>query len=278
MPEGDTIFRSGQTLHQALAGQAITRFETGYAHLARVNEDAPLVGRTVEKVEARGKHLLIWFSGDLVLHTHMRMHGSWHIYRPGEKWWLPHAEARVVVGNPTYVAVGFKVPVANFHTAASLAREPSLATLGPDASRADFDAEAALTRLRARPELEISEAVLSQQVMAGPGNVFKSEVLFASRIHPETRVGDLAEPALRQVVDLSHDYLMRNRQSRFRETTGRLNSQERLWVYGRSGQPCRACGAAIRFMRTGPHARVTYYCPACQPVAEPITSGTPPHR
>jgi len=85
VPEGDTIFRAARALHQALAGRAVTRFESVFPRLTRVDHDRPLLGRTIDRVEARGKQLLIWFSGGLVLRTHMRMHGSWHIYKPGER-------------------------------------------------------------------------------------------------------------------------------------------------------------------------------------------------
>ena len=114
MPEGDTIFRAARTLHRALAGHVVTRFETAYAQLARVHDDTPITGRTIEGVESRGKHLLMRFSGDLVLRTHMRMNGSWHIYRPGERWQRPAAAMRIVVGTDAFVAVGFNVPDAEF--------------------------------------------------------------------------------------------------------------------------------------------------------------------
>ncbi|MEO8137103.1 MAG: DNA-formamidopyrimidine glycosylase family protein, partial [Betaproteobacteria bacterium] len=112
MPEGDSIFRTAQTLHRALAGQLITRFESAYPALTRGDYDRPLKGRVVEAVVSRGKHVLMTFSGDLVLHTHMRMHGSWHIYRPGERWRRPRRDMRVLVETERYVAVGFNVPVA----------------------------------------------------------------------------------------------------------------------------------------------------------------------
>ena len=92
MPEGDTIFRAARTLDRAFAGQTVTRFESVYPTLTRVHEDAPIVGRTIDRVDSVGKHLLIHFSGDLVLRTHMRMSGSWHIYRHGERWQLPPVE------------------------------------------------------------------------------------------------------------------------------------------------------------------------------------------
>src|SRR5215203_1769946 len=126
MPEGDTIFRAARTLHKALAGQVIARFESMYPALTRIDHDRPLAGRTVESVAARGKHLLMHFSGDLILHTHMRMHGSWHIYKPGERWRAPARDMRVLVATAAYVAVGFNVPVAEFLTARELETHPSL--------------------------------------------------------------------------------------------------------------------------------------------------------
>src|ERR1700719_2500681 len=97
MPEGDTIFRAARTLQRALGGQIVTRFDAALPALTRVDQDRPIAGRTIESVASRGKHLLMTFSGGLVLHTHMRMNGSWHIYRPGERWWLPARDMRVLV-------------------------------------------------------------------------------------------------------------------------------------------------------------------------------------
>src|SRR6187549_3423505 len=114
MPEGDSIYRAARTLHRALAGRTITRFQSVFPQLNRVDDDAPLRGRTIEGVEARGKHLLFRFSGDLVLRTHMRMNGSWHIYRLGERWQRPRADMRIVVATAAYEAVAFTVPVAEF--------------------------------------------------------------------------------------------------------------------------------------------------------------------
>ena len=97
MPEGDTIYRTARTLQKAMGGKVVTEFETGLAKLAAVNDESPIVGRTVERVEARGKWCLIFFSGDLILVTHMLMSGSWHIYRVGERWKLPRRMMRLVV-------------------------------------------------------------------------------------------------------------------------------------------------------------------------------------
>src|SRR6266850_7631169 len=114
MPEGDTIFRAARTLHRVLAGKVVTRFESVFPAITRVADDHPIVGRTIESVTARGKHLLMTFSPDLVLHTHMRMNGSWHLYRPGERWQRPRCDMRLLVATRGFEAIGFNVPVAEF--------------------------------------------------------------------------------------------------------------------------------------------------------------------
>src|SRR4051795_10730267 len=112
MPEGDTIFRTARTLERAIGGRVVTRFESGLPKLERVDYDTPLKGRTIEKVEPYGKWLMIYFSGDLILLTHMLMSGSWHIYRPGEKWQRGRIQMRVAIYTAPFVAVAFQVPVA----------------------------------------------------------------------------------------------------------------------------------------------------------------------
>ena len=130
MPEGDTIYRAARALQKALGGKTVAAFETGLAKLASANDDAPVVGRVVERVEARGKWCLIYFSGDLILVTHMLMSGSWHIYKVGEKWWMPRSKMRVVITCGEYQAVAFNVPIAEFHTARSLERSTQGAEAG----------------------------------------------------------------------------------------------------------------------------------------------------
>ena len=144
MPEGDTIFRAARTLHKALAGKKVTRFDSVLPHLCRVDVDAPIRGRTVESVSAAGKWNLIRFSGDLILVTHMRMSGSWHIYRPGERWRKRSTHMRIVIETQDFVAVAFDVPVAEFHTERSLARHRHITRLGPDPLGEDFDEEQAI--------------------------------------------------------------------------------------------------------------------------------------
>src|SRR5262249_50020063 len=144
--------------------------------LARVDYDTPLAGRTVESVEAVGKWMRMYFSGDLILVTHMLMSGSWHIYRPGERWQRPRIQMRIVIHTEPFVAVAFQVPLAEFHTAATLTRHASVERLGPDVLADNFDPAAAIAQLRSRPDLEVGVALLTQSLVAGLGNVFKSEV------------------------------------------------------------------------------------------------------
>jgi endonuclease-8 len=272
MPEGDTIHRAARTLHTALSGQRVERFESVLAHLTRVDADTPIAGRVIERVEARGKHLLMWLEGGLVLRTHMRMHGSWHIYRPGEKWQRPRHEMRIVLATAAYVAVAFTVPVAEFVDAATIDREGPVAELGPDLLSDTFDFAEAVARIQARGDVEIADALLDQRAIAGIGNVFKSEVLFAARVSPFTPVRALAAGQLARVVVIAERQMRANvgdadtvAAAGGRRTTNRLDPTARLWVYGRGGLPCRRCGTTIQRARQGPDARSTYWCERCQP-------------
>ena len=261
MPEGDTIFRAARTLEKALAGKRVTRFETGLAQLARVNDDAPLVGRMIHSVAARGKHLLMAFSGDLILRTHMRMNGSWHIYRPQEPWQRARARLRVLVGTEDFVAVGFDVPVAEFETARSLARVDDVRLLGPDLLAETFDVAEAKRRLLARGDTSVGEALLNQRVLAGVGNVFKSEVCFSVGVNPFSPVRGLTGAEVDGLLKTAEKFLRANilegradgvlTYTGMRRTTGRGDPTERLWVYGRSGKPCRKCATPIAFAKQG---------------------------
>lgn len=267
MPEGDTIYRAARTLHAALAGRTITRFETVFPQLARVDQDAPLAGRVVEGVTAAGKNLLMRFSGDLHLRTHMRMHGTWHIYRPGERWQIPRRNMRIVIETDAFVAVAFSVPVAEFHDSWSLERQPDLAGIGPDFLADDFNAEEALRRIRTRPDEEVADVLLNQRVVAGIGNELKSEILFVARVSPFALVRELSDDTLRELLRVSRKLIALNvgpRHGGGRMTTGSLDPAKRVWVYGRPGEPCRKCGTALSYAKQGKDARGTYWCPACQ--------------
>ena len=276
MPEGDTIFRAARTLHKALAGKTVTRFESVLPGLCRVDVEAPIRGRTVESVSAAGKWNLMRLSGDLILVTHMRMRGSWHIYRTGERWRKRRTHMRIVIETRDFVAVAFDVPVAEFHTGRSLARHRHITRLGPDPLGEGFDEREAICRIRQRSASEIGSALLNQGVVAGVGNALKSEILFACRINPFLPVAALSDAQIHCLVLTTRRLLKANVRDAsaapitsyvgFRRTTGRSDPASRLWVYGRAGKPCRSCGTPIARRKQGPEARTTFWCPYCQPL------------
>ncbi|MFC6644944.1 Fpg/Nei family DNA glycosylase [Granulicella cerasi] len=279
MPEGDTLFRTARALEKALAGRVVTAFETGVATLASVNDDKPVAGRLVERVEARGKWNLIFFSGDLILTSHMLMSGSWHIYRTGEKWWKGRSHMRVAITCGEMQAVLFDAQIAEFHTERSLARSRQIPALGLDVLSDAYTPEGGVAALRdygrTHPEAEVGVTLLNQRVLAGLGNVYKSEVAFAAGVNPFRRMSTVTERELETMADVSQRYMKANvmdgsgdgivTYSGNRRTTHSMNAGDRLWVYGRQGQECRRCGTAVERRLQGEQARPTYWCPQCQP-------------
>jgi len=279
MPEGDTIYRAARALHKSLGGKVVTAFETGLANLASMADDKPIVGRTVEKVEARGKWCLIYFSGNLILVTHMLMSGSWHIYKTGEKWWMGRNRMRVAITCGDYQAVAFNVPIAQFHTAHSLERSAQIPKLGPDILAADFTAAAAVDALKqytiSHPDAELAGVLLNQRVLAGLGNVYKSEVAFAAGVNPFRQMRTITTAEMEKIAEVAQRYMQANvvdgagdgivTYSGNRRTTQAMNQADRVWVYRRKGQECRRCGTIISMRKQGEQARSTYWCPSCQP-------------
>lgn len=284
MPEGDTIFRTARTLTRTIGGKTVTRFESAYAQLARANDDDPFTGQTITHIEARGKWLLIHFSGNektggSILATHMLMSGSWHIYRHGEVWQDKPGNARIVIETAEFVAVGFRIPLARLHTEQSLARDRKIPRSDQDVLSASFDAAKAASRLMARAQDELGDAVLRQDVLAGVGNVFKSEICFLLGLNPFRTIATLSRAQAEEIVATAQCLLAANvledsgdliviYNGKNRRTTNNANPDESLWVYGRKGEPCRRCGTPIRRALQGPNARSTYWCPVCQPLPD----------
>lgn len=263
MPEGDTLFRTAAGLRPHLVGRDVTAARTqGPGPVPQVHR---LVGRRIDAVEAHGKNLLIRFDGGLELRTHLRMHGSWHRYRPGERWRRPAARARLVLEVPGSVAVCFDAPVVELFEERTEHLHPALSRLGPDLLAEPFDADEAMRRLRApeRADLEIAVALLDQRALAGIGNVYKSEILFLGGVSPFVRVRDLDDATLDRLVVIARELMRRNLGPGMRRTTAAL-SPGLVWVYRRSGRPCRKCGRTIERKVQGELARSTYFCPTCQ--------------
>jgi endonuclease-8 len=261
VPEGDTLHRTAARLKPALQGHVLTRFEA-----PRLRGDAPALGERIELVEARGKQLLIHFAGGLVLRTHLRMTGSWHVYRERERWRKPPYLARAVVGADSgWVAVCFQAPVVETYHQAG-AEPASLASLGPDLCRPESLAEAVLDDVLERVArlalagTTLGEALLDQRIAAGIGNVYKSEACFAVGLDPGAPIEAIGEDERRRVWTTAARQLQANLGQSERRT-----HPAGLAVYGRRGQPCHRCGTPIRMARHGEQARSTYWCPACQP-------------
>ena len=240
MPEGDTIFRIARTLDAAMAGKVVTRFETVFPKLER----GDIKGRTVQRVRSVGKNLIFDFSGDLTLRTHLRMNGSWHLYRAGERWRKARDDMRIVIATEEFEAVGFNIPVAELNS------EPSV---GPDLLGETLDVDEAARRIRAREGEEIGNVLMNQQVVAGIGNIYKSEVLYVCGVNPFTPVESLDDVALQRIVNKGRAILLRSTRER-----------PRFQVYERRGEPCRKCGTRIEYRKQGPDVRGTYWCPKCQ--------------
>jgi len=251
MPEGDTIHRSARTLARALVGRSVEAFRSTVPRLAR----APLTGRRIDAVEARGKNLLVFFEGGLALESHMGMTGSWHVYRPGERWRKPEHLARAVLETDAFVAVCFQAPVVELLNAPELARHPTLSRLGPDILAPDFDLAEAVARLRSLADVPAGEALLIQSAVAGIGNIYKSEALFATRIDPFAPVRELSDADLERL-------LLAARKRMSASVAGSRDTRYR--AYRPSGRPCPRCGEPIRMRRQGASARSTYWCPRCQ--------------
>jgi endonuclease VIII len=221
---------------------------------------APAAGSRIEAVEARGKHLLIRFGDGTVLHSHMRMTGSWHTYRMGERWRRHASCARVVIETPSSVAVCFDAPVVELLDERGIERHPQLAALGPDLCVPDPDVEEVLRRMDALdPATPVGVALLDQRVASGVGNVYRSEVLWASRLDPSRPIADVEPEPRRALLVTAARMLRANLHGRRRETV-----PGGLAVYDRAGRPCRRCGTGIVTRRLGERERSVWWCPACQ--------------
>src|SRR4029079_17325567 len=163
--------------------------------------------------------------------THMRMNGSWHRYRPGERWRRPPARARVVLEVPGAVAVCFDAPVVELFEQRAEALHPSLSALGPDLldpAWGEGHAAEALRRLRdpARSTWPIAAALLDQQAVAGIGNIWRNETLFAERIDPLAPVASLDDATLARLVETARQRLV--------QSAGVAPGRAKTYVYRRS--------------------------------------------
>jgi endonuclease-8 len=252
MAEGDTILRAKHRLTDALVGRPIAAAAPHPRGRAAGIER--LDGRTLEGIDARGKHLLLEF-GDLVLHSHLGMSGGWHVYERGAPWRRPRSAAWAVLAGEHAEAVQFGGPTLRVLPASRVAIDPRLARLGPDILAADLDLDRVLAGLRATDQARaLGDALLDQRLVAGIGNIFKSEAAFAARLDPWRPLSSLADADLRAVLEAARAQML---------AAVADGGRGRFAVYGHRG-PCVRCRGTVRHRGQGDANRTTWWCERCQ--------------
>lgn len=262
MPEGDAVWRTAERLRGALDGRTLLSTDLRVPQHAT----ADLSGGTVIETVSRGKHLLTRIDHEgrrWTLHTHLKMEGSWRVYRPGERWGKPAHLARVVLAAEGRTAVGFQLGIVEL-----LPRDREddvVGHLGPDLLGPDWDEEEAVRRLTADPDRPLGEALLDQRNLAGIGTIYRTELCFLTGYDPRSPMGVVADPV--RMVRLARTMLDQNRHHAQIVTTGDKRRGRSLWVYGRGKERCLRCGTAIERAELGQAGveRVAYWCPSCQP-------------
>jgi endonuclease VIII len=249
--EGDTILRLARRFGQTIVGEAVSASAPNPR--GRAAGIGRLDGRRLERVEARGKHLMLDF-GEVSLHSHLGMSGGWHFYRRGARWRRPRSSAWAVLTGGGWEAVQFGGPTLQVGPTSKLRRDPQIARLGPDILAERFDEHAVVTAMRADPGRTLGDAMLDQHLVAGIGNIFKSEACFAARVDPWRPVGDLSEDELRRVIAAARGLM--------REAVESGRHPHR--VYRRRQGVCPRCRGPISSRGQGDANRTTYWCPRCQ--------------
>jgi endonuclease-8 len=250
MAEGDTILRAARRLDAALTGETVAASAPNpRGRAARIDR---LDGRRLEAVESHGKNLLLRF-GEVVLHSHMGMNGSWHVYPRGANWRKPHRAAWAVLAGEKQEAVQFGGPTLRLLATDRARRDPQLVRLGPDVLAPELDLEAILQRLRTDPGRGIGDALLDQTVVAGIGNIFKSEACFAARVDPWRPVGDVGDEELRAVLLAAREQML-----------AAVADRRHTYAVYRARRPCPVCQGRISSRGQGDANRTTYWCPRCQ--------------
>lgn len=269
--EGDTIHRTATALRTGLVGKPMRNFSA-----PRLVGPAPGHGRTIESVSSHGKHLEIIWDDGITLHTHMRLTGSWHLYRHDERWRKRTDQLRVAIEVEDWVAVCFNAPVVETYRQFDRHRHPGFGRLGPDLCRAAADLGECVDRVLrySAPDATIADVLLDQHVACGIGNVYRSEVLWAVELSPFAAVGSLGVDDVRALVETSARLLRANLSDSARVTVPGVTGG--LAVYGRNGQRCGRCGDTVQVKRVGEMNRLLYWCPGCQARGDSRISPTPP--
>jgi len=222
---------------------------------ARPARFARLAGSRVVAAQPAGKHLFVNFDSGLSLHTHLGLRGSWHVYRPGERWQLPEPAASVVLEFADWVAICFRASIAELERG-----QASVGHLGPDVLAPDFDPAVAAARARELGVATAGETLLDQRAAAGIGNVFRCEVLWMHLVSPFRPLPDCDHDLLTRLFATAAELVADNA----RTSAPRRFPHGRAAVHGRAGRPCPRCRTLVSARRLGEQARMAYWCRACQ--------------
>jgi endonuclease-8 len=252
LAEGDTILRAARRIEAAIAGQELA--VGAPSPRGRAAGVGRLDGLRLHGVRTHGKNLLFDF-GELCLHSHLGMNGAWHVYGRGERWAKASAAAWAVLRGERSEAVQFGGPTLRVLSPGQARLDPRLARLGPDILAPGFDTAATASAIRAAGgERPLGDVLLDQRLVAGIGNVFKSEGCFAAALDPWRKVSEMAPDELERALDATRGLMSSAVES------GRAPRA----VYRRAGEPCPRCGARVRAGGQGDANRTTYWCPRCQ--------------
>ncbi len=236
MPEGDSVYQLAKRLN-FMEGREVTRCSIRWPSAATVD----FTGLTCTRVWPYGKHLFMQF-GTNILHTHLKMEGTWAIHRTGTRWRKPGHSARVVLelddDHPRNIeVVGHWLGLVEVYPTAEYSQRTSY--LGPDILDEEWDIEEVVRRIEAQPAREIGRALLEQKNVAGIGNEYRAEVCFIAGVHPAVPV---SEVDVRSILEISRRLMWANKDSPVRVTTGVKRAGETSYVFGRNNKPCRRCG------------------------------------
>jgi endonuclease VIII len=257
VPEGDTIAYAARRMRPVLEGAVPDAIRTPQPRHALDRWPERLGGRAVTEIRTHGKHLFICFDGGLVIHSHLRMTGSWAVYPPGRRWRRSPRRAWLVLERGGVQVVQFDGPVLELMTEARARSDQRLAALGPDVLADEFDFASFLRRLRSDDQTRgIGDALLDQRNVAGIGNIWKAEGCWEAEIDPWRPVGEVSDAQARSIIELVRPRML--------EAAGFGHMREQPRVFRRAGQPCPRCGSRVLARGQGDDNRTTFWCPGCQ--------------
>lgn len=263
MPEGDNILRYATVLGSELSGRTVDRL---FLH---DHGDVPeLGGSAVERIEARGKQMLIHLDRGWVVRVHLGMHGAWRRMHVRER---PPRDVTVALHSGDVAYYCIRSYRAEMIRASRLDTHPRVGRLGPDLLAEPPDIDEAVRRARKLgfAMRELGDLVMDQRVAAGIGNIYKSETLFETRTHPRTLMHQMDEAQVRAIFEKAAELMRMNLLIRGRNAVrphrrDGVAARARFLVYMRKNKPCYDCGTPIERILQGDMGRSTYFCPSCQ--------------